>query len=106
VLALGVVVLHKAGDLGFERSWKKVVLQVHNILHGAVVTFDPALGHEVVGCAPGVFDISVFQEVLQLFGDITRINIFRYVAVANIWGSINFSGVGGFGPKIWLSLSV
>jgi hypothetical protein len=39
------VVFHEADELGFKHSRKKLVLQVHNILHRAVAAFDLALGH-------------------------------------------------------------
>ena len=62
MVALVVVIVHKAGNLNFKFGREKIVLQVHNILHRAVVTLDLALSHGMVRGRVSVLDVPVFQE--------------------------------------------
>jgi hypothetical protein len=59
VLARVVVVVHKAGDLGFKFGGEEIILQVHNVLHRTVVAFNLALGHRMVGSRAGMFSMPV-----------------------------------------------
>ncbi len=47
MVTLVVVVIHKTSDLSFKLCGKIVILQVHNVLHRAVVALDLALRHRV-----------------------------------------------------------
>jgi len=60
MVALVVVVDHKTGDLGFQLAREEIILQIHNILHGAVVAFNLTLGHRVVGGGVGMLDVPAF----------------------------------------------
>lgn len=71
MVPLVVVILHKTGDLGFEFTWKEIVLQVHNVLHRAMITLDLALGHGVVRSSSCMLDVFAFQEELEILGKIT-----------------------------------
>lgn len=69
--SLIVVILHQTGDLGFEFTRQEMVLQVHNILHRAVVALDLALSHGMVGGSSGMLDVFVLQKEFKIFGQIT-----------------------------------
>ena len=71
MLALVVVIVHKLDDLPLQLFGRIVVLQVHHMLHQAVVAFDLVLGHRVVVCAVGVFNMPAVQVILQILGKVT-----------------------------------
>ena len=66
-----VVVVHKPDDLPLQIFRTIVILQVHHILHRAVIAFDLTLGHRVVGSTVGVFDVPAVQVILQILGEVT-----------------------------------
>ena len=62
VVTLVVVIVHEAGDLNFKFGGEKIILQVHNIFHRTVVTFNLALGHRVVGCRASMLHLLVLEK--------------------------------------------
>ena len=66
-----VIELHKLSDLFFQISGQKIILQVHNILHGTVVALDLALGHGMIGSTAGMLDMPALQEGAQALGHVT-----------------------------------
>ena len=59
VVAVVVVVIHKAGDLFFQLLGVIVMLQRHQVFHGPVIALDLALGHRVIRGAPDMADVPV-----------------------------------------------
>ena len=62
MVALVVVIIYEAGDLGFQWSGEKIILQVHNVFHRTVVALDLALGHRVVRRRASMLDVPAFEE--------------------------------------------
>ena len=50
----GVVIIDELSEAGFQLTGQVVMLQQYPILHRAVVAFDLALGHRVIGPAAGM----------------------------------------------------
>lgn len=61
VVAARVVVVDELGQVRFELTGQVVVLEQDLVLHRAVVVFDLALGHRVIGFAPGVLHAMLGQ---------------------------------------------
>ena len=47
-------------------TWQVVVLEQDLVLHGAVVAFDLALGHRVIGLAAGMCDAMLGEPGTEL----------------------------------------
>ena len=65
-----VIELYELGDLCFQVSGQKIILQVHNVLHGAVVAFDLALSLRMQWHSVYYLDLLLFQKAVKLTGDI------------------------------------
>jgi hypothetical protein len=61
-VALVVVIGHETGNLSLQLSGKKIIRQVHDMLHRTVVAFDLTLGRRMVGRAAGVLDLLTFEK--------------------------------------------
>ena len=70
VVAVMVVVLDEAVDLGLERSWKVVVLDQDAVLQGLMPAFDLALGLRVIGRAADVVHIALAEPFGEFGGDV------------------------------------
>ena len=64
VIALVVVIRHETGNLRFKISRKKIILQVHNIFHRAMITPNFALRHRMIRRGMGVLDVPALQKQL------------------------------------------
>jgi hypothetical protein len=56
MVTLVVVVFDKLSDLLFKFTGGIVVLQLDDILHGAMVPLELALGHEMIRCTSNVLE--------------------------------------------------
>ena len=54
VVTSGVVVVDELSEARFQLTGQIIVLEQDLVLHGAVVALDLALGHRVIGFAPGM----------------------------------------------------
>ena len=70
VIALGVVVLDEAIDLGLQGARQIIVFQQNAVLQGLMPPLDLALGLRVVGGAADMGDLLVVQPLGQIAGDV------------------------------------
>jgi hypothetical protein len=66
-----IVIVHKLDNFPLQFFRGELVLQVHHIFLRAVVAFDLALGHWVVGSAVGVFNMPAVQVMFQILSKVT-----------------------------------
>jgi len=88
MVALVGVVAHELDDLPLQFFGRIVVLQVHHILHRAVIAFDLALGHRVVRRTVGMI-VLFSKSILQIENPIYRIS-YRLIQ-SIIWLPAHFS---------------
>jgi hypothetical protein len=70
VIALVVVVLDEAIDVGFEVARQIIVLQQDAVLERPVPAFDLALGLRMIGCAAHVSDALCDEPFCEIARDI------------------------------------
>jgi len=66
MVALLIVIIDKLGDCPFQFLRGVIILQLDNILHGAVPAFDLALGHGVKWRTADVFHLLALDELGQV----------------------------------------
>jgi hypothetical protein len=72
MIAILIVVLYKRLNSRFQLPGGVLVLQLHHILHRAVIAFNLALGHGMIRCTPGVTHLVFIQIDFKLARQITR----------------------------------
>jgi hypothetical protein len=95
VYSLVVVILHKLTDLVLQLPGQIIVLQIDDIFHGAVIPFDFALGHGVIGPGPSVLD-AVFTKInsqcsCKIAGSVITE---QPGTMPFLWGGIELNGMG------------
>jgi len=67
VHSLVIVVLYKLAHLVLQLPGQVIVFQIDGVFHGAVIPLNLALGHGVIGSAPGVLHAVLIKINPQFF---------------------------------------
>ena len=72
VIAFVVIVRHKIGKSQLKLPREKEDIEFDNRFHGAMVTFDLALGLRMIWGTTDMIHLPVFQPIGQVVRDVTR----------------------------------
>ena len=67
-----IVIVNEPSDGPFELPRAVVLLELHDVLHRAVIAFDLALRHRVIRCPPRTRDLMGLEIVRELARHVAR----------------------------------